>query len=275
MIENNGSAPAGNPAPGAGGESGTGDQPWYGTIADDGLRGYAQTKGFKDPAAVLESYRNFEKLQGVPQDRLLKLPEKDDDPAWGDIYGKLGRPSDPTGYQLQFEGDSALADRFAKTFHEAGISKSQAARLNTEWNAYVQELIEGDERERAQRSGAELAELRGKWGAKFDENAELGRRAAREFGVAEDDFKQLEAALGTAKSLELFQRIGSRLGEAKSFDAGAGGGASNGFSMTPEQARARMEELRRDADWTAAYLNGDAAKKAEADRLHRIMAGEA
>jgi hypothetical protein len=274
MNDNNGSANAGNPAPGAGeGGAGASDQPWYSGIQDEGLRGYAQTKGFKDPAAVLESYRNFEKLQGVPQDRLLKLPEKDDDPAWGDIYGKLGRPSDPTGYQLQFEGDSALADRFAKTFHEAGISKSQAARLNTEWNAYVQELIEGDERERAQRSGAELAELRGKWGAKFDENAEMGRRAARQFGVAEDDFKQIEAALGPKKSLELFHRIGAGLGEAKSFNPEQGGGSS-GFGMTAEAARARISSLTGDKDWTTKYLSGDRSAIDEMTRLQRIAAGE-
>ena len=274
MNDNNGSANAGNPAPGAGeGGAGASDQPWYTGIQDEGLRGYAQTKGFKDPAAVLESYRNFEKLQGVPQDRLLRLPEKDDDPAWGDIWGKLGRPAEPKEYQLQFEGDSAFADRFAEVFHKSNVTKSQARAINEAWNGYVQEMIDADTREREQRAAVEIGELRTAWGGKYDENTEMARRAARQFGVAEDDFKQIEAALGPKKSLEMFHRIGAGLGEAKSFNPEQGGG-SPAFGMTAEAARARISSLTGDKDWTTKYLSGDRSAIDEMTRLQRIAAGE-
>ena len=60
------------------------------------MKGYVQNKGFKDPSAVVESYRNFEKLMGVPQDRMIKLPEKaEDKAAWDSIYNRLGRPEKP------------------------------------------------------------------------------------------------------------------------------------------------------------------------------------
>lgn len=266
----NGSAPAGNPAPGAGGEGG---QPWYAGIPDEGLRGYVQTKGFKDPGAVAEAYRNLEKLQGVPQERLLKLPEKSDDPAWGDVYGRLGRPEKADGYELKFEGDDAFAKRFGEVFHKAGLSKGQAGVLNEAWNGYVAELIQQDEQARKEKDAAELTTLRGEWGAKYDENVELGRRAGREFGLSEEQFNAISSAMGSGATLKLFQSIGSRLGEAKGFDGGQGGGGGS-FGMTAEAAKARINALMADKDWGAKYLNGGAAEREEMTRLQKIASGE-
>jgi hypothetical protein len=273
MTGESGSGTTGQPgAGGAGGEGGTGE--WYAGIADEGLRGYVQTKGFKDPAALADSYRNLEKLVGVPQDRLLKLPEKPDDPAWADVHARLGRPETPDGYELKFEGDDAFAKRMAARMHALGIPKSAAAGLNEEWNAYVAEIIQQDEQARQQKDAAEMTELKGKWGAKFDENAELARRAGREFGLSEDEFKAISASLGSGKTLELFQRIGGKLGEAAPFNP-QGGNGGGGFGLTAEGARARIQTLMGDKDWTARYLNGGAAEKDEMTRLQKIAAGEA
>lgn len=274
MTTDNGSAAAGNPAPGAGGTgAAAGDAPWYSGIADEGLRGYVQNKAFKDPAALAESYRNLEKLQGVPQERLLKLPERSDDPAWGDVYTRLGKPAEAKEYGLQFEGDPAFAERFSGVFHEANITKPQAAKLNEAWNSYVAELLQQEEQARTQKDEAEMAELRTKWGQTFDQNAELGRRAGREFGLSEDEFKAISASLGSGKTLELFQRIGSKLGEAAPFDP-AGTGGRNGFGMTPEQAKSRISALTADKDWGSKYLSGGVAEREEMERLQKIAAGQ-
>src|SRR5690606_18358521 len=65
---------------------------WTSGFSDD-LKGFVQNKGFKDPASVLDSYRNLEKLMGTPKERLLRLPENMDDAnAMGEIYTRLGRP---------------------------------------------------------------------------------------------------------------------------------------------------------------------------------------
>ncbi|MBP6748420.1 MAG: hypothetical protein KA144_02170 [Xanthomonadaceae bacterium] len=277
MNDVNGSAVGGQPGAaagagqGAGGATG-GDQPWFSGIQDEGLRGYVQTKGFKDPAALADSYRNLEKLQGVPQDRLLKLPERSDDPAWGDVHKRLGRPDDAKGYELQFEGDPAFAERFGGAFHKAGLSKDQAKALNAEWNGYVSEMIEADKRDRETRDATEMQELKTKWGGTYEENVEAGRRAGREFGLSEDEFQQISGSLGSGKTLELFQRIGAKLGEAKPFDPSGSGGGS-GFGMTPEAARARIQTLAGDKDWTAKYLSGGAAEADEMSRLQVIANG--
>lgn len=269
MSENNGSAPAGNPAPGAGG-GGAGD--WIAGIPDEGLRGYVQTKGFKDPVAVVSAYQNLEKLVGVPQDRLLKLPEKPDAPEWDGVYARLGRPEKPDGYELKFEGDDAFAKAAAAAMHKAGLNKGQAGVLNEFWNGHIEAMIKADQEARAQQDAADMAGLRQKWGGEFDKNSELGRRAGREFGLSEEQFKSISGALGSAATLELFAKIGSKLGEAAPFDAGGGQGGG-GFGMTPEAAKARIDALKGDSEWVSRYLNGGAAEKAEMERLQRIMAG--
>lgn len=270
-VPNGSGVVPGNPAPGAGEGS---DQPWYAGIQDEGLRTYAQTKGFKDPGAVLESYRNFEKLQGVPQDRLLKLPERSDDPAWSDIHRRLGAPEKPEGYELKFEGDAEFATRMAAAMHKAGIPKSAAGALNAEWNSYVTDLIAKDEQARKEKDAAELTELRGKWGAKYDENVELGRRAGREFGLSQEEFDAISGAMGSGKTLELFNRIGSKIGEAAPFNPAQGGGG-NSFGLSPDAARARITALSGDKDWTSKYLAGDVVAREEMTRLQKIAAGEA
>lgn len=269
MTDTNGSGDPGQP--GAGAPTG-GEQPWFSGIADEGLRGYVQTKGFKDPAALADSYRNLEKLQGVPQDRLLKLPEKTDDPAWADVHKRLGRPDDAKGYELKFDGDPAFAERFGGVFHKAGLSKSQAQALNSEWNGYVTELLESEQRDREARDTKDLQELKTKWGGTFDENVEAGRRAGKEFGLSEDEFQQISGALGSGKTLELFQRIGSKLGEARPFDP-SGSGGNSGFGMTPAAARGRIQALSADKDWAAKYLGGGASEREEMERLQKIAAG--
>lgn len=271
MTENNGSATGGQP--GAAGAGGTGGGEWYAGISDEGLRGYVQTKGFKDPGALAESYRNLEKLQGVPQERLLRLPDKSDAPEWGDVWAKLGRPEDPKGYELKHDGDPAFADRMAAKMHQLGIPKSAAQGLNAEWNAYVAEIIEADTNAKKAADVADMDKLKGEWGQTFDANVEAGRRAGREFGLNEEQFAQISGALGSAQTLKLFQAIGSKLGEAKGFDPAGGGQGSSGFSQSPEQARARIGELQRDKDWVQRYLNGGSAEKDEMQRLQRTAAG--
>lgn len=271
MSTDNGSAPAGNPAPGAGGNGAPAAGEWYAGISDEGLRGYVQTKGFKDPAALAGAYQNLEKLVGVPQDRLLKLPDKPDAPEWDGVWNKLGRPDKPEGYELKFDGDDALVKRMSAAMHKAGIPKSAAAALNEEWNGYVTELIQQNETAQKERDAAELTALKGKWGAKYDENVELGRRAGREFGLSEQEFQSISASLGSGKTLELFQRIGSKLGEAAPFNPGGGG--SSGFGMTAEGAKAKIQALTQDQAWTAKYLAGDVSAREEMTRLQQIAAG--
>ncbi len=274
MTTESGSANAGNPAPSAGENGGTGGT-WYDSIPDADLKGFAQTKGWKDPASVVDGYRNLEKLVGVPKERLLKLPEKADDPAWSDVYARLGRPEKPDAYELPVPegyGDPAFAKGIAEVMHKHGIPKGAAQALAQFNNDYVKGLLDTHQREQEQKSAAELQQLKGEWGNRFDESSEMARRAAREFGVSEDQTKAIEGALGTAGMLKLFNSIGSKMGEPKGFDPGSGDGGA-GFGMSPDAARSQIKQLQGDQDFVKRYLGGDVSARQKMEQLSRIAAG--
>ena len=69
-----------------------------------------QWKGVPD---VLTSYRNLEKLIGVPPERVIKLPgDKDPVESWNSVYDRLGRPKAAADYKIPLpEGDTG---EFAK-----------------------------------------------------------------------------------------------------------------------------------------------------------------
>jgi len=62
--------------------------------------------------------------------------------------------------------------------------------------------------------------------------------------------------------------LGERLGEASYHD-----GKSESFSNkihTPDQAMARIQNLKKDEDWTARYLKGGTKEREEMENLMRM-----
>lgn len=236
---------------------------------DDDLKGYVQNKGFKDPAMVLDSYRNLEKLVGAPKDRLVKLPEKADDQAgWNEVFMKLGRPGTAKDYKIPMPekgGDEAFANSAKEMFYEAGLSQSQAEKVATKWNAYVA----GTEQERFQaqqvKNQGEETTLKKEWGAAFDQNVNIGKKAAATFGLDGATIDKLESVLGFSGTVKLMHNIGSKLGE----DGFVTGGRANfGGALTPEQAKNKIYQLRSDGDFVKRYAQGDKAALDEMTKLH-------
>lgn len=244
---------------------------WYAGMPED-LRGYVQLKGWKDQSAAVESYRNLEKLRGVPAERLLSLPEKADDPAWGQVWERLGRPQTADQYELsKLEGaDPAFAGEASKWFHEAGIPKAQAHALAQKFNQYAAAQQQAADEARAQQAEIEWGELKKEWGQSFPQQEEMARRAARQFGMDEETLSALEHAMGPKKLMQLWARIGEGLGESPAHGMASG---SQSFAMTPEAAKARITQLMGDKEWSAKYIGGNTEAKAEMERLHRLAYG--
>lgn len=245
-------------------------KPWYAELEDPELRGYSETKGWKTPKDLAESYRNLEKLAGVPKERLLKLPEKlDDVEAMKPILSKLGlsAPDKADDYGLTtLEGaDLEFAKVAQGWMHESGLSKAQALKL-----AGLQMAWEKQQKGQLDEAAAqELGAFDAKHGANAEAKKEAARRAITNFGVDEDGMKAVEAALGPARFFDLFSGIGERIGEAKFID---GDSKPKSFSMSPEAAMARKTELMTSTDWVKKYTGGDAGAANEMARLNRIIA---
>jgi hypothetical protein len=241
---------------------------FFDSLEDVGLRDWAANKGFPGLAEAMESHRNLEKLLGSEK---LPMPRDDNDREGLErVYKALGKPDDPKAYGLdRLEGvDPGFAGEAGGWFQEAGLNPRQAGVLAERWQAFVTGR-EAVEQQRAQvKSAQDISALQGEWGGAFDANVELARRAARQFGVGEA-LPALEQALGSRGLIAFLHRVGSGLGE-DSYETGA---PARGFSLSPDQARARIDALKRDTGFGARYLARDAEATAEMDRLHRIAFG--
>ena len=256
--------------PAGGGGAGGAAPDWREGIEGD-LRGYVDNKGWENPAALAESYRNLEKLQGVPADRLLKLPDADAESGeWGEGYSRLGRPENPDGYNIEVpEGaDSAFADRMKQMFHDAQLPKSMAENLTKSWNKYTAEREENQQKEYADKVKADEKALRAEWGAAYDQNVAKARLAARELGMTDDQAAAMEESLGFKETLKFLGNIGSKFGE-DAFVSGDNNSFGDG-ALTPEQAKNEIAELRRDPEFVKKYLGGDRDARREMERLHEM-----
>lgn len=258
VTTDNTSTPPADPAPASG--------KWYDSVEDTDLKGYAELKGWKDPSEALNSYRNLEKLIGSEK---VPMPKGDDDAeGWNRVFDALGRPKSAEGYGLTAAegGDPAIANEAAAKFLELGLSEKQGKELAQWWAGKSQDIVASQQQQTEQNFEKQLNEVKQEWGDKYDENVELGRRAAREYGLNGEKLAKLESALGTADLMKLMAAIGKGQGEAEF----VGSSSSNQFGMSPEAARTRISALKADPGFQAKYLTGDADSRQEMDRLMRL-----
>jgi hypothetical protein len=241
---------------------------WTTSLNDD-LRGYVQTKGFKAPQDVVESYRNFEKLHGVPQDRMLKIPENLDTPEGRAIFEKLGAPKDPKEYKIEFAkeaADAQAADWFRDVAHKNGFTHRQVENFLKAYNERAQTMTKAqmDAHESVIKE-ADMA-LKKEWGSAFEQNKSIADQAAIKLGMNETQIKALGAALGPDKALKLLADLGKATGEA-GFVTGQTAGSN---MMTPEQAKSEIRGLMNDQAFIARVSRGEPEALKQWNRLNQM-----
>lgn len=281
MSDNNGSVDTGNPAgQAAAGENNgaaAGNAPWYASIENPEARGFAELKGWKDPGAAIESYRNLEKLTGLPPERLIRIPEEGDAEGWKAVHAKVGwgAPDSPDKYELPVPegGRTDYADRMKSVFHELGIPAEKAKALVEKSNAILGEFGTADEESLKQSNENALVKLKSDWGANFDELSQLADRARKEIlpnsGLTSEQLDLMEDLMGPATMIRLFAAFGQKAGEAKFV---AGGADTNNGPMSPEAAQARLDQLGADKEWGKRFFAGGAQEQQEFKKLQMILA---
>lgn len=277
---NDGGAAGGNGGAGAGGGAaggGTGGAagPWYASASED-LRGFAELKGWDTPDKALESYRNLEKFQGVPADRLAKIPDKEDTEGWSEFNKRFGwaPPATAAEYEIAVpEGQSdAFANAMRDVFHKAGVPASMAKALIEGNNAYWAEQAKVDEKAMETVNANAMTALKTEWGSNFDQLSQLADRARAELapkmGLDEQQLSLLTDVFGPAGTLKMFAGLGSVIGEAKF----RSGDSSSLGPMTPDAAAARRDQLVNDQDWQKRYQAGDVRARQEWDQINETLA---
>lgn len=210
MVENTGNDGAGNgnPAilPNGGGDDGNTPPP-VDLFADlDGdTRAWITKRHADDPVALAKQAYELDRFAG----NAVQVPKDDATPEErAKFYERLGRPAEPTAYELappedlpsDVPYDKAAADWFRGVAFENGLSQAQARQLHDAFVKYsVDAFASGTDavQESVQAIVARSdAELTAAWGPKddtaFGENLELAGRAMRSIdpdGKLADDLK--------------------------------------------------------------------------------------
>ncbi len=261
---------------------------WHAGV-DAETMGYIQTQAWHDkPAnevalAAIKAAREATIYNGVPADRLLKLPENTADEAgWKAVHSRLGVPAEAKDYDFSsIKGedgkpllDDGEADFMRATAHRLNIPKDTAVQL-------VQELLKRD----AGSSATEAAEKTAKlveehaaldknWGTNKASNLFLAQKGAEKLGFAPEHIQALENVVGYAKIMDALRAVGELAGEARYVGNGSPNNFNNGM-MTAEQASGRLAELKRDTAWVARYNAGDTAAFREMQALLVATTGDA
>lgn len=247
------------------------DSDWIQSL-DPNLQEYVSKKGFKNSKAVLESYINLEKLRGVPEDRLLKLPESSDDPRWKEVYQKLGAPENAEGYEFSdIETDEAkgFAEWASKNFHELNITKSQAQGLVKRYENLIKESQAEQEQLYNKTVEQQEVELKKDWGAAFHQNIAKVRQTAKDLNIPGEAIDAMEKTMGYDGVMKFIHSLSTKIGES---DFVGGDQAVNpNAKLTPDQAKAKIDALKKDKSFVDKYLSGDMEARQEMSRLHKFL----
>lgn len=245
--------------------------PWLGEGVDPEMVGYVQNKGWKSPAEMAEGYRNLEKLRGVPAERLLTLPAADADEATkAAFYERLGRPKEASGYDFKLGEDANYDGAVKQVLHKAGLSTEQAKAVIAGYDGIVQGITKAQQEAQIARVQTEHQQLMAEWGQAAQQNLAMAQHGRDLLGLSNEDVDAIGAALGHKRTMQLLHGITARSGEA---DFVVGKTAGGKGAMTPGQAQAQINAWRKDKDWSAKYLAGDATVRAEFKRVAAFLEG--
>lgn len=251
-------------------------EPWTHALPE-GVRTFAELKGWKGAEEAIRSYQSLEQLHGVAEDRLVKLPgDPEDAEAWNEVYTKLGRPADAAGYELVKpdlpDGSPDLTDWFAEQAFAAGIPKQKGQAIVANYQAKMAELAADVAQRKAQTSEVEKQAVLREWGTESDANVQAAKEFAGRMKWDSDLVGKLEDALGTRRLMETLALLGRATSESTfvppDFES------DQGFGLTPAAASAEITRLKGDKQYMDAYLAGDKDAVARMTQLQQLAAPE-
>ena len=271
-----GGSTASAPAASGDGSAATGAFDWTKAGLDTDSMALVNDRQWKGVPDVLTSYRNLEKLIGVPPERVIKLPsDKDPAESWGVVYDRLGRPKAATDYKIPLpEGDTGeFAKAIAPIFHEAGLSQAQVQKIAERHNALIADQTKKATEAAKATQERELVELRAEWGADYDKHNDTVDRAAAAFGMTKEHAAALRQAMGPKAAMKFLHAIGSKIAVEGQFVAGEKGGGNGFEGMTPQMAEAKIKANTKDRSFMERFNSADPVVRGDArremERLHQ------
>jgi len=205
---------------------------------------------------------NLEKLKGVPEERLLRLPEKMEGDDARAVFQRLGAPKAAKDYEIQVKedfGGNTFAEKAQEIFYKHNLTKAQGQNVIAELTEYAgaQKAAQAEQHKNTILQAD--VKLKQEWGAQYDTNVNLAKQGAKILGLDLKSLDIMEALQGRDTLLKNLQRIGVSVGES-TFVEGSGAAPQ---TMSPEQAQAEIKTMLSDQKFAKKVARGDAEATAK------------
>ncbi len=228
------------------------------SIQDAELKTWAEGKGWANTESVVKSAFNLEKMVGAPADEIFRIPTNADDTTVRGVLTKLGLPEKSEGYDFKIPDgtpvDEGYIDWAKNTFHEIGLPQPLAEKLVAANNAYVAGIMEKQAADYETNYAIEEKSLQTKWGSGYERQMKLASTAAQQLGFEKDVVDAIEAKVGFQKTMELFNGLGTKLGEDNFVGEEIERQGFHG-QMTPAEAKTAYANMLTDPNIKAALVN--------------------
>lgn len=175
--------------------SGSGSRSEFLQQLPEEIRDHPSLQSINDVGNLGLSFVNAQRLIGADKIPLPKNPTEDD---LSNIYSKLGRPDEPSGYAIQADGQ-ILTEGDVNTYtdiaHKLGLSKTQANGILDYYRSSIQQTTEAMSKDAQQQKQQIEQNLKAEWGADFDAKVSQANRAVAD--IAGQDLLDMVLQDGT------------------------------------------------------------------------------
>ena len=175
--------------------SGSGSRSEFLQQLPEEIRDHPSLQSINDVGNLGLSFVNAQRLIGADKIPLPKNPTEDD---LSNIYSKLGRPDEPSGYAIQADGQ-ILTEGDVNTYtdiaHKLGLSKAQANGILDYYRSSIQQTTEAMSKDSEQQRQQIEQSLKAEWGADFDAKVSQANRAVAD--IAGEDLLDMVLQDGT------------------------------------------------------------------------------
>lgn len=149
------------------------------------LREHPSLAPIKDVENLARSYVNAQRLIGADKVPLPVNPTEDD---LNNIYNKLGRPEDPTGYEIKGDGVVLTDDdaaKYSEFVHQLGLNPKQAQGILDYYRSTVSQGEEAMQQAAEQQAEETANQLRAEWGKAFETKVAAAKSIVDKFAGEE------------------------------------------------------------------------------------------
>ena len=164
------------------------------TIPED-LRDHPSLSPIKDVGNLARSYVNAQKLIGADK---IPMPVNPTDEDLDRIYGRLGRPETPEGYEIPVDGNIVTEDvakDYANVAHKLRLSPQQASGILEYYQSLAGQSEVSMEANDAKAMQETEVSLKKEWGDDFSNKIAMAKDVVESFGST--DMLEMRLADGT------------------------------------------------------------------------------